>query len=125
MRCSSPLVYGEENPIYGMEIYVPNRPNTDMGVIRQIIGNYGGYANAEYLDDTNVIMIGEDTLDMLKQGIKDDVITQIETQYNNSSTKMFNIQFTSEPDFISWVKKRMEKYPDESTLSLLAQYAKS
>lgn len=125
VRCSSPLVYGEDNPIYGMEIYVPNRPNTDMGVIRQIIGNFGGYANAEYFDDTNVIMLGEDTLNKLKQGIKDDVITQIETQYNNSSAKMFNIQFTSESDFISWVKKRMEKYPDESTLSLLAQYEKS
>ena len=125
VRCSSPLVYGEDNPIYGMEIYVPNRPNTDMGVIRQIIGNFGGYANAEYFDDTNVIMLSEDTLDKLKQGIKDDVITQIETQYNNGSTRMFNIQFTSEPDFIAWVKKRMEKYPDESTLSLLAQYEKS
>ena len=96
-----------------------------MGVIRQIIGNFGGYANAEYFDDTNVIMLSEDTLDKLKQGIKDDVITQIETQYNNSPTKMFNIQFTSEPDFIAWVKKRMEKYPDESTLSLLIQYEKS
>jgi hypothetical protein len=125
VRCSSPLVYGEDNPIYGMEIYVPNRPNTDMGVIRQIIGNFGGYANADYFDDTNVIMLSEDTLDKLKQGIKDDVITQIETQYNNSSTKMFNIQFTSEPDFIAWVKKKMEKYPDESTLSLLIQYEKS
>ena len=125
VRSSSPLVYGEDNPIYGMEIYVPNRPNTDMGIIRQIIGNFGGYANAEYFEDTNVIMLGEDTLNKLKQGIKDDVITQIEIQYNNNSAKMFNIQFTSEPDFISWVKKRMEKYPDESTLSLLAQYAKS
>ena len=124
VRCSSPLVYGEDNPIYGMEIYVPNRPNTDMGVIRQIIGNFGGYANVEYFDDINVIMLGEDTLDKLKQGIKDDVITKIETQYNNSSTKMFNIQFTSEPDFISWVKKRLEKYPDESTKTLVDRYEK-
>ena len=125
VRCSSPLVYGEDNPIYGMEIYVPNRPNTDMGVIRQIIGNFGGYANADYFDDTNVIMLGKETLDKLKQGIKDDVITQIETQYNNSFTKMFNIQFTSEPDFIAWVKKRLDKFPDESTLTLLDQYEKS
>ena len=50
---------------------------------------------------------------------------QIEKTYNESSAKFFNIQFTSEPDFISWVKKRLEKYPDESTLSLLAQYEKS
>lgn len=122
VRCSSPLVYGDDNPIYGMEIYVPNRPNTDMGIIRQIIGNYGGFANPEYYDDTNVVLLSKDTLQLLKQGIKDDVITQIENQYNNSSAKMFNIQFTSEPDLISWVKKRLEKYPDESTIVLLNKY---
>ena len=122
IRCTSPLVYGEDNPIYGMEIYVPNRPNTDMGIIRQIIGNFGGYANAEYFDDTNIIMLSAETLENLKQGIKDDVILQIENQYNNSSAKMFNIQFTSEPDFIEWVKKRLEKFPDESTLVLLEKF---
>ena len=47
--------------------------------------------------------------------IKDDVITQIEKQYNQSSTKMFNIQFTSELDFITGVKNRLEKFPDENT----------
>ena len=49
----------------------------------------------------------------------------IEKQYNESSTKFFNIQFTSEPDFIKWVETRMEKYPDESTMELLEQYHKS
>ena len=125
VRSSSPLVYGEDNPIYGLEIYVPQRPNADMGGIRQLIGNFGGYANPDYYDDTNVIMLSEETLRLLEQGIKDDVITLIEKQYNQSSTKMFNIQFTSEPDFISWVKKRMEKYPDESTMTLLKQYERA
>ena len=122
IRCSSPLVYGDDNPIYGMEIYVPNRPNTDMGIIRQIIGNFGGYANTEYFDETNVVMLSKETLHLLEQGIKDDVITTIEKQYNESPAKFFNIQFTSEPDFISWAKKRMEKYPDENTMALLEMY---
>ena len=122
VRCSSPLVYGEDNPIYGMEIYVPNRPNIDMGILRQIIGNFGGYANTEYFDETNVVMLSEETLQHLEQGIKDEVITRIERQYNESSAKMFNIQFTSEPDFISWVKKRLERFPDESTITLLKKY---
>lgn len=122
IRCSSPLVYGEDNPISGMEIYVPNRPNADMGIIRQLIGNFGGYANTEYFDDTNVIMLGEETLRLLEQGVKDEVITKIEKQYNEGSAKFFNIQFSSEPDFISWVKKRMEKFPDESTMTLLEKY---
>lgn len=122
IRCTSPLVYGDGNPIYGMEIYVPNRPGTDMGIISQIIGNYGGYANTEYFDETNVVMLSEETLRLLKQGVKDDVITTIEKQYNSSSAKFFNIQFTSEPDFIAWVKKRLEKYPDDSTMALLKKY---
>jgi hypothetical protein len=125
VRCSSPLVYGDGNPIYGLEIYVPNRTNKDMSVLRQIIGNFGGYANTEYFNETNVVMLSEETLRLLEQGIKDDVITNIEKQYNESSTKIFNIQFTSEPDFISWVRKRMEKFPDESTMKLLEQYEKS
>ena len=122
IRCSSPLVYGEDNPISGMEIYVPNRPNTDMGIIRQLIGNFGGFANKEYFDDTNVIMLSDETLRLLEQGIKDEIITDIEKRYNESSAKFFNIQFTSEQDFISWVKKRMEKFPDESTMELLRKY---
>lgn len=122
VRCSSPLVYGEDNPIYGMEIYVPNRADANMNVIRHLIGNLGGYANAEYFDDTNVVMLGDSTLKKLEQGIKDDVILEIEKIYNKSNTKMFNIQFTSEHDFINWVKDRMKKYPDESTLMLLERY---
>ena len=39
VRCSSPLVYGDENPIYGMEIYVPSRPGVDIDIIRQLVGN--------------------------------------------------------------------------------------
>lgn len=121
---SSPLVYGEGNPISGMEIYVPNRPNTDMGIIRQLIGNFGGFANKEYFDDTNVVMLSAETMRLLRQGIKDEVITDIEKQYNESSAMFFNIQFTSEPDFINWAKKRMEQFPDESTITLLEKYKK-
>ena len=54
----------------------------------------------------------------------DEIIVQIEKQYNQSSAKMFNIQFTSEPDFVAWVKKRLMRYPDESTMKLLERYTK-
>ena len=81
-------------------------------------------ANAEYFDDTNIVMLGESTLAKLEHGIKDDVIQDIENKYNKSSTKMFNVQFTSESDFIKWVTARMDKYPDESTISLLEKYNK-
>lgn len=124
-RVSSPLQYdveGKHNPISQKEIYVPNIPGTDMGVIYQLIGNLGGYANKEYYDDTNMIMLSDETLHKLEQGIKDDVILSIENRYNKSNTKIFNIQFTSESDFMDWVRKRMEIFPDDSTISLLKIY---
>ena len=127
-RVSSPLHYDIEdklNPISQKEIYVPAISGIDMGVFYQIIGNLGGYANKEYYDDTNLIMLSDKTLYKLEQGIKDEVILGIENRYNKSNTKIFNVQFTSESDFINWVKQRMIIFPDESTLSLLEIYKDS
>jgi hypothetical protein len=124
-RVSSPLHFdseGKQNPISQKEIYVPNIPGIDMGVFYQIIGNLGGYANKEYYDDTNMIMLSNETLSKLEQGIKDEVILDIENKYNKSNTKIFNVQFTSESDFINWVKQRMIIFPDESTIKLLNIY---
>lgn len=126
-RVSSPLQYdteGKLNPISQKEIYVPTILGIDMGAFYQIIGNLGGYANKEYYDDTNLIMLSDKTLQKLEQGIKDEVIIEIENRYNKSNTKIFNVQFTSESDFINWVKKRMLLFPDESTIHLLKIYEK-
>lgn len=126
-RVSSPLQYdteGKLNPISQKEIYVPTISGIDMGAFYQIIGNLGGYANKEYYDDTNLIMLSDKTLQKLEQGIKDEVIIEIENRYNKSNTKIFNVQFTSESDFINWVKKRMLLFPDESTIHLLKIYEK-
>ena len=124
-RVSSPLKYdkeGKKNPISQKEIFVPNISGKNMEAFFQMIGNLGGYANKEYYDDTNMIMLSDETLMKLEQGIKDDVILDIEKRYNKSNTKIFNIQFTSESDFINWVKQRMIVFPDESTITLLQKY---
>lgn len=127
-RVSSPLKYDDEgkiNPISQKEIFVPNISGIAMDSFFQIIGNLGGYANKEYFDDTNMILLSDETLRKLEQGIKDNVILEIEDRYNKSNTKIFNIQFTSESDFIGWVKRRMELYPDDCTISLLHKYESS
>lgn len=127
-RVSSPLNYdkeGKDNPISQKEIYVPDILGINMDAFCQIIGNLGGYANKEYFDDTYMIMLGNETLRKLEQGIKDNVILDIEKRYNKSNAKIFNVQFTSESDFINWVKQRMTIYPDESTIALLQKYEES
>ena len=93
-----------------------------MDAFFQIIGNLGGYANKDYYDDTNMILLSDETLSKLERGVKDETIIDIEERYNNSNTKIFNVQFTSESDFINWVKTRMNVFPDESTIALLNLY---
>ena len=127
-RVSSPLQYddeGKNNPISQKEIFVPDIPGKNMGVFCQIIGNLGGYANKEYYDDTNMILLSNETLRKLEQGVKDEVILDIENRYNKSNAKIFNVQFTSESDFISWVKRRTDLFHDECTLRLLELYENS
>lgn len=127
-RVSSPLKYDKEgiyNPISQKEIFVPRIQGINMDAFFQLIGNLGGYANKEYYDDTNLILLSDDTLNKLEQGVKDEIIKDIENRYNNSNTKIFNVQFTSESDFINWVKLRMNRYPDESTINLLKIYEAS
>ena len=124
-RVSSPLKYdkeGKDNLISQKEIFVPNITGKDMGAFFQIIGNLGGYANNEYFDDTNMILLSNETLRKLELGIKDNVIRDIEERYNKSNTKIFNVQFTSESDFIEWVKRRMTIFPDNSTIDYLNKY---
>jgi hypothetical protein len=124
-RVSSPLKYdkeGKDNLISQKEIFVPNITGRDMGAFFQIIGNLGGYANKEYFDDTNMILLSNETLRKLELGIKDNVIRDIEERYNKSNTKIFNVQFTSESDFIEWVKRRMTIFPDNSTIDYLNKY---
>jgi hypothetical protein len=124
-RVSSPLIFDEDgrhNPISQKEIYIPTIPGINMDNFYQIIGNLGGYANNKYYDDTNTILLSDITLKKLENGIKDEVIIDIENIYNKSNTKVFNIQFTSESDFITWVKRRMVVFPDTSTISYLKRY---
>lgn len=124
IRNSSALVYGEDNPICQKEMYVPDIPGKNTGVFYQIIGNLGGYANKEFLDDTDMILLSDESLRKVEQGIKDDVILDLEKRYNKSSAKFQNLRFTCEGDFLGWVKRRLETAPDEGTRRLLEIYEK-
>ncbi len=125
IRNSSSLVLGEDNPICQKEIFVPAIPGKNTGVFYQIIGNMGAYANKEYLDDTNIILLPDETLRKLEQGVKDEVIQEIEKYYRKSSVRFQNIRFTCESDFLCWVKSRLATAPDECTLHLLEIFEKS
>lgn len=120
-RKSSPKVYDFESvisPVYGLEIYVPEYSGFPTGCMRQLIGNFGGYANAQLYDNTNLIMVSDTTVANMKNGVKDEVISHMEKEYEKSSSKFFDMQFTCYSDFLAWVHYRLEKCPDPSSQRL-------
>lgn len=120
-RKSSPMVYDLESvisPVYGLEIFVPEYPGFPTGVMRQLIGNFGGYANAQLYDNTSLIMVSDETVDNMQNRVKDEVISYIEKEYEHSSSKSFDMQFTCYSDFLAWVHTRLEKCPDPSSQKL-------
>lgn len=120
-RKSSPKVYDLTSvisPVYGLEIYVPEYPKFPTDAMRQLIGNFGGYGNAQLYDNTNLIMVSDVTVDNMKKGIKDEVILHMEKEYERSSSKFFDMQFTCYSDFLKWVEARLEKCPDPSSQRL-------
>ncbi len=126
-RLSSPIQFdsdGKTNPITQKEIYVSPINGVDMGVVFQMIGNLGGYANREFFEDTRIVLLSDESVNNLKKGVKDENITYIENKYNSSNSKVFNIQFTCEADFVGWVQSRVTIFPDESTIHLLNEYLK-
>lgn len=125
IRLCSPLKYGEKNPIYGLEIYVPDIIGLNMNVFRQIIGNFGGYANPDFYDDTRVILLPDESLKHLQEGECDMVLSNIEKVYNESPSPQFNVQFTCESDFIKWASARVEKTGDMVTKTLLDNLRKT
>lgn len=121
-RRSSPMKYdmtSVQSPIARKEIYVPDINGINVSALRQIIGNFGGYANSYYDENTDIVLLGNQTIDKWRNGIKDDVILGLEDMYNNGPSKTFNIQFSCELDLMKWVAYRLERCPDPSTIKLV------
>ena len=125
LRRHPTVVYGDDNPFVERELYVPVVPEKNMGALYQLIGNLGAYANRDFRSDTDVIMLPDITLKRLEQGVRDDVMHEIERLYKKSPIKFLKIRYTCVSDYIAWVKRRLEKAPDPGSISLLDLYEKS
>ena len=72
-----------------------------------------------------MILLPDESLRKLEQGTKDEVVLYLEKQYGKSSIRFQKLRFTTESDFLGWVKRRLERFPDVRTLNLLDIYEKS
>lgn len=104
IRTSSPLDYHSAiNPIIGKEIFVPDMEGKDTNILRQIVGNLGAYANRELFPETQLIMLSNRSYEALMRGMCDPVLQLIEETYNASDANIFNIPFTYEDAFFTWL----------------------
>ena len=125
IRVESPVKYNLdslENPLYTKEIFIPQMAKNKKIYLKQLLGNFGGRATEKYSDKTSIVMLSQDTINKLKEGVKDDVIVDLENQHNNIGLEIFNIQFTSINDFTKWVKARLQQFPDSASQRLLDEF---
>ena len=115
------------NPFYDKEIFVGGDLQGDLNIFSQLIGNIGGYANREFFDDTQMILLSDKTVDRLMHDESDSTVKKIEETYNAATDSLgfFNYTFTTESNMLEWIKERCEKCGDHVTMNLLEQYINS
>lgn len=119
---SSPYIYdlnSVHSPVYGRELYVPKIEGINYYALIQIIGNLGGYSNDQNYPNSDMILLPDETVEKLKNGVKDSIIQKIEDDYNKSDSKIFGYCFTCLSDFLKWVEYRLSQCPDLSTQTLI------
>ena len=92
------------NPLYTRELYVSPHTLTPQSQLYQMLGDRGIYANPYIDDTTDVIVLGQAEMELLRQGQTDDVIEYIQQTYNQSRSLTFRYAMTSEPELLSFLK---------------------
>ena len=108
------------NLFYGLEMYVPDCYATDKSVVRQLLGNFGAYANTVFSNDVIVVMLDDRLCDAFETGNSD---SATEAVCKTVGQKAASVMMLRESMFVEWAIDRVGKFPDKSTISLLEMYA--
>ena len=92
------------NPLYTHELYVAPDTETPQEEFYQLLGNRGIYANPYIDDDTDVLVISENTLENLRKGLTDSVLQYIENTYNASRAQQYRYVMTTERQLMQWLR---------------------
>lgn len=96
---------GSMNPLYMEELYLAPDTQTPQAKLYQMLGNRGVYANAYIDDTTDILVISDRSLQLLRDGQTDDTLRYIEQQYNQSRAQTFRFRMTSEGEILDWLKQ--------------------
>lgn len=92
------------NPLYTREIYVSPDTKTEQARLFQMLGNRGIYANPYVDDNTDVLLISNETLSVLQRGETNEVLRMIEQTYNASRSQAYRFVMTTEEELLQWLQ---------------------
>lgn len=110
-RQVSPVSLDSMDVLYGKEIFVHRSIMESMPQLAQALGCLGAYANIEMSDDIDFILIPKD--------MPADICGAVEDYYNSSRSTMFNVPFVILEDLLSYLQKRIQRFPDEVLSQLI------
>lgn len=100
--------------------------NGNKDLLSQSLGNIGAYSSSEF-DPKSIdyCWLKKETIDNLKNGIKDKFIDIITNTYNKSDSDKFTYKFIIEAEAIYWMEYRATEIEDEVSLDLISRYKSS
>ena len=110
------------NHIATKSIYAGKELSGERMYFAQILGNLGAYCDNDIDNETYMCLLSDNTLNKLKDGIKDETINYIQDRYNADKSIIFDWYFISESDVLDYCKKRCEEYDDDVTMELYEKY---
>lgn len=111
------------NYFYGKDVFLTSGFGDSSQILFQILGNLGAYANDYELDNScKVLVISELCYSQLKDGVKDNILTTIESKLNSKGQSFKDLLIISENSVIDYVGRRTSFYNDQVTQSLLNSF---
>lgn len=106
------------NFFYDKEIYFTDGIREE-STLFQIVGNFGGFPNQTLENSVNVFVLSDSMYFEFKNGIKSEILKQLETKLNSKGQPFKDLVIITENTLIEFAKKRVSTYDDKITNILI------
>ncbi|MPN63700.1 hypothetical protein SDC9_211465 [bioreactor metagenome] len=90
------------------EFYVGENLKGNRNYIYQLIGYLGAMTNEDIDQNTNIILLSDNTIYNIKNECFDETVEYIQNLYNSNKSVNLTFKFISEEDFMEYYRNRVE-----------------
>lgn len=106
------------NFLYDKEMYFTEGIKNE-STLFQIVGNFGAFPNQILENSVNVFVISDSMYSELKNGVKAQILVQLEKKLNSKGQPFSDLKIISEASLIEFANKRVSFYNDKITNELI------